>query len=236
MDQFDVILIDPPWPEYKKRVEGYPLIKSQEKLENWAFEEIRNLGLDKLASSPSFIFIWVGSQHLEHGRMLLKSWGFKRCEDIVWLKSNKSDVSYRPDHTDKRSLLKKTKEHCLVGIRGDNKKANESYFIHPNIDTDVIMTEEPSIGDFNKPKEIKTIIERFCLGRKRLELFGNNTSIKEGWVVIGKDVSSTNWERQRYQEWFKGANDLSSHRGGRFLGTTPQIENLRPKSPPKSGN
>ena len=97
------------------------------------------------------------------------------------------------------------------------------------------MTEEPSIGNFNKPQEIKTIIERFCLGRKRLELFGNNSSIKEGWVVIGKDVANTNWNKDKYKQWFEGTENLNGYEGGRYTGTTNHIENLRPKSPPKSG-
>lgn len=230
-----MILIDPPWPEYKRRVRNYPLVKQQEKLESWSFESIRNLNINHLAASPSFIFLWTGTQHLDHGRQLFKHWGFKRCEDIVWIKSNINSIVYKQDHTDKSSLLKKTKEHCLVGIRGDNKKANEPHFIHPNIDTDVIMTEEPSIGIFDKPAEIKTIIERFCLGRKRLELFGNNSSIKDGWVVIGKDVANTNWNREKYKSWFEGPEKLKGYKGGRYTGTTNQIENLRPKSPPKSG-
>lgn len=228
-------MVDPPWEEYKKRVEGYPMIRPQEKLDCWSFEEIRNLRLDRITSSPSFIFLWAGSQHLDQARMLFKSWGFKRCEDVVWLKSNKQDINYKPEHTDKISLLKQTKEHCLVGIRGDNKQANESYFIHPNIDTDVIVTEDPSVGDFNKPEEIKTIIERFCLGRKRLELFGNEKSVKDGWVVIGKDVPETNWNQNTYSEFFQGGINLNSYRGGRYTGTTSQIESLRPKSPPKGG-
>lgn len=121
-----------------------------------------------------------------------------------------------------------------MGIRGDNKKANESYFIHPNIDTDVIMTEEPPIGNFDKPSEIKTLIERFCLGRRRLELFGNDRSTGKGWLVIGQDLTSSNWDQSEYDSWFQGEASMDGYRGGRFLGTTQQIETLRPKSPPKN--
>lgn len=78
LGQFDVVLVDPPWAEYKKRVEGYPSVQSQEKLGNWNFEQIRDLRVDKLVSSPSFVFLWVGSEHLDDGRLLFKNWGFKR--------------------------------------------------------------------------------------------------------------------------------------------------------------
>ena len=53
------------------------------------FEEIYNLRIELLSDSPSFIFLWVGSENLERGRELLKKWGYKRCEDIVWIKQNK---------------------------------------------------------------------------------------------------------------------------------------------------
>jgi len=82
-------------------------------------------------------------------------------------------------------LLQRVKEHCLVGLRGDVKRASDSHFIHANIDTDVIVDEEPPFGSTKKPKEIYDIIERFCLGRKRLELFGETHNIRNGWLTIG---------------------------------------------------
>lgn len=132
--------------------------------------------------------MWVGSEHLEHGRELFKIWGYKRCEDIVWVKTNKN----KKDHSNTSSnisssntILLRVKEHCLVGLRGDVKRASDSHFIHANIDTDVIVDEEPPIGSMKKPLEIYEIIERFCLGRKRLELFGETANIRNGWLTIG---------------------------------------------------
>ena len=76
------------------------------------------------------------------------------------------------------------------------------------------------------------MIERFCLGRKRLELFGNNSNIKPGWVTIGKNILETNFNRKDYESWFEGPPRLyENFKGGRFIGTTKEIEMLRPKSP-----
>ena len=66
------------------------------------------------------------------------------------------------------SVLVRVKEHCLMGYKGDSKKAFDNNFIHPNIDIDVIVTEEPETSSLSKPSEIYDIIERFCLGRKRI--------------------------------------------------------------------
>jgi len=42
------------------------------------------------------LFLWVGSEHLDDGRELFKRWGFKRCEDIVWAKTNKESADRKP--------------------------------------------------------------------------------------------------------------------------------------------
>lgn len=72
-----------------------------------------------------------------------------------------------------------------MGLKGDVKRASDSHFIHANIDTDVMITEEEVMGTTKKPDELYDIIERFCLGRKRLELFGEIHNIREGWMTIG---------------------------------------------------
>lgn len=234
--QFDVVMIDPPWEEYKRRVANILSVPQTEKMETLSYEEIKNIPIDRIAANPSFIFLWVGSEHLDHGRMLFKAWGIKRCEDVVWIKSNIVSSKYNPSHADDQSFLKRTKEHCLVGIKGDQKKASAPNFIHPNIDTDVILTEEFEIGSLEKPEEIYDVIERFCLGRKRLELFANDKTKRKGWLKIGKDVELSNLNIDSYMKWFEGDIKLDSFIGGNLVGSTPEIESLRPKSPPKQAN
>ena len=54
------------------------------------------------------------------------------------------------------------KEHCLVGLSEKSNNKNDPDYVHPNIDSDVILTEEETPGSFEKPSEIFDIIERFC--------------------------------------------------------------------------
>lgn len=195
LGKFDVVLIDPPWMEYKKRASGYPLLKQCEKLEGWNFEDISNIDIPGLTEIPSFVFLWVGSEHLDEGRQLLKLWGFKRCEDIVWLKTNSKNPGLK---IRSENILQHVKEHCLVGVKGDVRRANDSHFIHANIDTDVIVDEEHDPGNMRKPEELYDIIERFCLGRKKLELFSDNQSIRRGWLSLGKDIVETSGNLKDY--------------------------------------
>lgn len=70
------------------------------------YEELKSLDLGRVAANPGFVWLWVGSGQqslsggggegldgigLEKGRELLSLWGYRRCEDIVWLKTNKRD-------------------------------------------------------------------------------------------------------------------------------------------------
>lgn len=45
---------------------------------------------------------------------------------------------------------------------------------------------QPELGSVEKPEEIFHIIEHFCLGRRRLHLFGTDNTIRPGEGVGGK--------------------------------------------------
>ena len=47
------------------------------------------------------------------------------------------------------------------------------------------------MGSTKKPEELYEIIERFCLGRKRIELFGEIHNIRDGWLTIGTQLRDT---------------------------------------------
>jgi hypothetical protein len=73
--KFDVILLDPPFSS------------------SFTWQTLQELPIPVLAADPSFIFLWVGSgagDGLERGRELLGKWGYRRCEDVVWVKTNKT--------------------------------------------------------------------------------------------------------------------------------------------------
>ncbi|KIY93701.1 hypothetical protein MNEG_14259 [Monoraphidium neglectum] len=51
--KFDVILIDPPWPEYSRRVAG--IVRPGE--EDWDWEELRALDIAAIAADVSCCFL-----------------------------------------------------------------------------------------------------------------------------------------------------------------------------------
>ncbi|KAF8890670.1 MT-A70-domain-containing protein, partial [Infundibulicybe gibba] len=167
--KFDVILIDPPFSS------------------SFTWDHLQELPIPSLAADPSFVFLWVGSgagEGLERGREILAKWGYRRCEDVVWVKTNRS--SNRGPGTDPptTSLLTRTKQHCLIGIRGTVRRSTDSWFVHCNVDTDVIIWEGDPLDPTRKPPEMYTLIENFCLGVRRLEIFGRPSSLRRGWVTV----------------------------------------------------
>ncbi len=113
-----------------------------------------------------------------------------------------------------------------MGIKGTVRRSKDGDFIHANVDIDLIIEEECSYGSDEKPVEIFHIIEHFCLGRRRLHIFGRETSIRPGWLTIGSDLTSSNFEADVYNGYFNS--DPEAY----LTGCTEEIERLRPKSPP----
>ena len=112
-----------------------------------------------------------------------------------------------------------------MGIRGTVRRSTDGDFIHANVDIDLIIDEEKSYGSDEKPVEIFHLIEHFCLGRRRLHIFGRDTTIRPGWLTIGPDMTTSNFDPATYASYFKEPN-------GTLTGCTDDIERLRPKSPP----
>ncbi len=122
------------------------------------------------------------------------------------------------------------KEHCLMGIKGTIRRSIDSNFIHTNVDIDLILTEELANGDMNKPEEIFHIIEHFCLGNKRLYLFGRDDSVRNGWLTVGPALTRSNFDKNIYKLILSNAND---HHSFDFESRyNERIDILRPKSPP----
>ena len=83
-----------------------------------------------------------------------------------------------------------------MGIKGTVRRSQDGHIIHSNVDTDIIVTEEPKYGSDRKPEELYAMIEHFALGRRRLELFGEDHNVRPGWVTVGLSLSASNFSSQ----------------------------------------
>ncbi|TGZ72378.1 hypothetical protein CRM22_002121 [Opisthorchis felineus] len=219
--KFDVVLVEPPLEEYH-RMNGAVFDQ------HWTWEEIERLEIEQIIAPRAFVWIWCGSgEGLDAARRCLRKWGFRRCEDICWIKTNHG----RPGHEalEPGAVFQRTKEHCLMGIHGTVRRSTDGDFIHANIDIDLIIEDAPKYGSYtakDKPTEIFHIIEHFCLGRRRLHLFGRDSTLRAGWLTVGNELSASNFDHRLY------AANFTKDPNGSLLGTTEEVERLRPKSPP----
>jgi len=109
------------------------------------WDETSNLPIRQISADPGFVFLWVGqgdSNGLERGRECFAKWGFRRAEDIVWIKTNKRNEDDKGRGTSGGGLSASQKEHCLMGIRGTVRRSTDTRFVHCNIDTDVMVWED----------------------------------------------------------------------------------------------
>ena len=77
------------------------------------------------------------------------------------------------------SRLNHSKEHCLVGIKGNPK-------IKQFIDCDVIVSEVRETS--RKPDEIYYLIDRMFPGGNNLEIFGRPHNCRNGWLTLGNQL------------------------------------------------
>jgi len=125
---------------------------------------------------------------------LLAHWGFRRCESIAWAKTNKRAVARssadalagEPEVGD--ALLVPTVEHCLMGIRGTVRRSTDGHFVHCNVDADVIIADADEHDPHAKPVELQVLCENFCLGTRRLHLWGSTRDLRPGWLTVGPDA------------------------------------------------
>ncbi|KAG6810858.1 hypothetical protein H0H92_010042 [Tricholoma furcatifolium] len=237
--KFDVIILDPPFSS------------------SFTWDHLQELPIPTLASDPSFVFLWVGSgagDGLERGREVLAKWGYRRCEDVVWVKTNKTSNLGPGTDPPTTSLFTRTKQHCLIGIRGTVRRSTDSWFVHCNVDTDVIFWQGDPADPTRKPPEMYTLVENFCLGLRRLEIFGRPSSLRRGWVTVmaegqyerlptGGDARgtihvegeegglATKWDRELWEAAIKER----TVGGKAVVPMTPEIDALRPKSPFRPG-
>ena len=166
LGKFSVIMADPPWDIHMELPYG-----------TMQDDEMRNLRVQDL-SDDGLIFLWVTGRAMELGRELFDIWGYRRCDELIWVKTNQLQRLIRTGRTG--HWLNHGKEHCLVGIKGNPKSVNR------RLDCDVLVAEVRATS--HKPDEIYGIIERLSPGTRKIELFGRMHNIQPNWITLGNQL------------------------------------------------
>ncbi|KAL8090697.1 N(6)-adenosine-methyltransferase MT-A70-like [Apium graveolens] len=195
LGQYGVIMADPPWDIHMELPYG-----------TMADDEMRTLNVPAL-QTDGLIFLWVTGRAMELGRECLDLWGYKRVEEIIWVKTNQLQRIIRTGRTG--HWLNHSKEHCLVGIKGDP-------IVNRNIDTDVIVAEVRETS--RKPDEMYPMLERISPRTRKLELFARMHNTHAGWMSLGNQLN--------------GVRLVDEGLRARFKAAYPEVE-VQPQSPPR---
>ena len=122
---FDVIMMDPPWQLSSSQPTRGVAIAYDTLNDNI----ITDIPIPKL-QTDGFIFIWTINAKLKVTLDLIKQWGYKYCDEIVWIKQTVNGKIAKGHGY----YLQHTKETCLIGIKG-NPNYNKGVF------TDVIFSK-----------------------------------------------------------------------------------------------
>ncbi|CAL5055164.1 unnamed protein product [Urochloa decumbens] len=195
LGQFGVIMADPPWDIHMELPYG-----------TMADDEMRTLNVPAL-QTDGLIFLWVTGRAMELGRECLELWGYKRVEEIIWVKTNQLQRIIRTGRTG--HWLNHSKEHCLVGIKGNP-------LVNRNIDTDVIVAEVRETS--RKPDEMYAMLERISPRTRKLELFARMHNTQAGWLSLGNQLN--------------GVRLVDEGLRARYKAAYPDVE-VQPPSPPR---
>ncbi|GFP99484.1 probable n6-adenosine-methyltransferase mt-a70-like [Phtheirospermum japonicum] len=165
LGRFGIIMADPPWDIHMELPYG-----------TMADDEMRTLNVNAL-QTDGMIFLWVTGRAMELGHECLELWGYKRVEEIIWVKTNQLQRIIRTGRTG--HWLNHSKEHCLVGVKGNPK-------VNRNIDTDVIVAKVRETS--RKPDEMYAMLERVCPRTRKLELFARMQNVQAGWLSLGNQL------------------------------------------------
>jgi len=169
LGKFAVVMADPPWDIHMELPYG-----------TMSDDEMRRLPVPSL-QDEGLIFLWVTGRAMELGRECLKLWGYRRVDELIWVKTNQLQRIIRTGRTG--HWLNHGKEHCLVGAK--EGRAGELK-LNRGLDCDVIVAEVRATS--HKPDEIYAIIERLSPGTRKIELFGRPHNAQPNWVTLGNQL------------------------------------------------
>jgi mRNA (2'-O-methyladenosine-N6-)-methyltransferase len=180
LGQFGVIMADPPWDIHMDLPYG-----------TMADDEMRHMAIGTL-QSEGVMFLWVTGRAMELGRECLALWGYKFVQELLWVKTNQLQRIIRTGRTG--HWLNHSKEHCLVGVKGNPKHVNA------HIDCDVLVAEVRETS--RKPDEMYALLERLSPGTRKLEIFGREHNTRPGWVTLGNQLPGARLHEEALRKRF----------------------------------
>jgi N6-adenosine-specific RNA methylase IME4 len=176
--RYDIVYVDPPWYYYGSPIKDaaagkhYPLM---------SLEELAAIDLQGMLSRRAAVFLWATCPRLDFALKLIDAWKLHyRGVAYVWVKVNK-----RGEIITGQGILptftKPTSELLLVAT---TNRTGRPFPILDLAQPQVVL--RPRGAHSEKPAIFRTLIERLCGSRPRIELFARSRA--RGWDVWGAET------------------------------------------------
>ena len=177
MKKYGCIYADPPWPlrggkngkgGWSKSVSPevhYPLL---------SVDDISFLPVEtQLAADNAHLWLWVPNCMLQEGLAVMRNWGFRYSNNLVWVKTGAPGLGQR---------IRTMHELCLLGLRGKTPYARTSAGKRQQI----LSTITAPRGDHSaKPPEVRDLVRKVSPG-PYVELFARERV--PGWDAFGNQI------------------------------------------------
>ena len=169
---FNIILADPAWSYNDKALAGNRGACC--KYDVMSIEDIKNLGVSKIAADDCILFLWVTYPKLNEVFDVIKAWGFQyKTVAFTWVKKYKNGGNFMGMGRWTRANA----EICLLATKGKPKRISAS--VRQIIES---VPERHS----KKPDIVRDKIVQLCGDIPRIELFARERV--EGWDSWGLEI------------------------------------------------
>jgi N6-adenosine-specific RNA methylase IME4 len=176
--QYDIVYADPPWFYYGSQIKDAAAAKHYPLMDQEALAELR---VRSIMAKRAALFLWATGPRLNFAIELIERWGLHyRGVAYVWVKTNKRGEVIRGQGVPP-TFTKPTTEFVLAATTTPTGRP------FPLLDLaqgQVVM--EPRAEHSRKPAIFRSLIERLCGNRSRIELFARERAL--GWDAWGPEL------------------------------------------------
>jgi N6-adenosine-specific RNA methylase IME4 len=174
-ERFSTILADPPWQFANRTGKMAPEHRRLHRYQTMGLDEIKALPVQRFATEPAHLYLWVPNALLAEGLEVMRAWGFTYKSNLVWYKIRHDGG---PDGRGVGFYFRNVTELVLFGVRGVMRTL-------PPGRRQVNLLYSRKREHSRKPEELYNIIET-CSPGPFLELFARH--LRPGWVSWGDEV------------------------------------------------
>jgi N6-adenosine-specific RNA methylase IME4 len=176
--RYDVVYTDPPWYYYGSPVKDaaaakhYPLM---------SLTELAAIDVQRMLNRRAAVFMWATCPRLDFAVKLLEAWGLHyRGVAYVWVKVNKRGGIIAGQGVPPTF----TKPTCELLLVATTMPTGRPFPILDLAQPQVVLHARGPHS--SKPAIFRTLIERLCGARPRIELFARSRAA--GWDVWGAEL------------------------------------------------